>query len=117
MHLSPIPSLTLPITARPRPPLEAHSSFATRSSLLARTARQRVVVLCPLLLTTVYSKLSGTPTSARTALYRKAVEDTPGIEELTFTGILVRPGQNLVCRSHRESRKIAEMLSEEGDVN
>lgn len=51
--------LTLPITARPRPPLEAHSSFATRSSLLARTARQRVVVLCPLPLTTVCDALSG----------------------------------------------------------
>lgn len=40
-------SSTLPITARPRLPVADHSSFATRSSLLARIARQRVVTDWP----------------------------------------------------------------------
>ena len=38
---------TFPICARPRPPFGAHSSRATRSSLLLRKVRKRVVVLIP----------------------------------------------------------------------
>lgn len=34
---------TFPMVARPRPPLAAHSSLATRSSLVGRMARQREV--------------------------------------------------------------------------
>ena len=38
---------TFPICARPRPPFGAHSSRATRSSLLLRKVRKSVVVLIP----------------------------------------------------------------------
>lgn len=43
----------MPIKTRPRAPLVAHSSVATRSSLFARMDRHRVVSLCPLALTIV----------------------------------------------------------------
>ena len=45
---------TLPIIARPRPPLGDHSSFATRSSLFARIARHSVVTHWPWLFVSVW---------------------------------------------------------------
>lgn len=42
------------MTARPRPPLGAHSSLATRSSLFARIARHTVVTLTPCPFVSVY---------------------------------------------------------------
>ena len=43
------------MVARPKPPLAAHSSFATRSSFVGRMARQREVTFRPLLLMSVYT--------------------------------------------------------------
>jgi hypothetical protein len=45
--------LTFPIVARPKPPFGAHSSLATRSSLVGRIARHSEVTCCPWLLTSV----------------------------------------------------------------
>jgi len=66
---SAIGNVFLPITTRPRPPLAAHSSFATRSSLLGRIARHSVVTLCPLAVTVVWKRYR-TPQELKRTLSR-----------------------------------------------
>ena len=93
----------LPITARPRPPFGAHSSFATRSSLLARIALHRVVTLCPCALTSVckwrgrwIQLASGGGAEVEGRAYLKAVEHAITAEKLTLAGILGCPGENFI---------------------
>ena len=80
------------MTALPNPPLGAHSSFATRSSLFL-VERSRLVTCLPRV-SSVYGgdyERGGSSINATIEAHLEAVHDTVGVEERRGAGILRGP--------------------------
>lgn len=90
-------SSTLPMMARPRPPLGAHSSFATRSSLFERIIFHSVVTCWPAALGSVLEGKDqiGDRKNGKRPAHNEAVNDALCRKQRTLARVLRRPHKGI----------------------